>query len=313
MDVVDVRLLLVVSVLQATVRAGTPVLYAALGELLAEKSGVLNLGVEGMMIMGAVTGFMVGQSFSHPWAGVLAAALVGSLMALLFAAVTITFRADPIVSGLALVIFGVAFSNYIGSPYVQLPAKAVFLPVKFPILSSIPLIGPAVFSHDWLVYISILLVPAIWYFLTRTRPGLNICAVGENPWAADSTGINVARTRYLCTIAGGALAGVGGAYLSMAYSPLWTSYMTANRGWVAIAVVIFSGWNPFLVLAGAYLFGGVDALSMRMQAAGIHVSSFLVNMLPYIFTILVLVAAARGRRARLGPAALGRAFDREEG
>ena len=303
---------LIVSILIVAIQAGTSLVYATVGEIFAERSGILNLGVEGMMIMGAVTGFMVGQSTSNPWLGLLAAMVAGALMALLFAVVTITFRADPIVSGLALVIFGVAFSNYIGSPYVQLPAKAVFSPVRFPFLSAIPFLGPAIFSHDWLVYISILLVPAIWYFINRTRPGLDISAVGENPWAADSAGINVNRTRYLCTIAGGALAGVGGAYLSMAYSPLWTNYMTANRGWIAIAVVIFSGRNPFLAMAGAYLFGGVDALSMRMQAAGIHVSSFLVNMLPYILTILVLIAAARGRRTRLGPAALGRAFDREE-
>ncbi|HLC01836.1 MAG TPA: ABC transporter permease [Anaerolineales bacterium] len=305
--------LLAISIIDAAVRAGTPVLFAALGELLAEKAGVLNLGVEGMMIMGAVTGFMVGQSSSNPWVGLLGGVVAGAIMALLFAVVTITLRGDPVVSGLALMILGVAFSSYIGNPYVQQPAQAVFSPIFFPVLSELPFLGPAFFSHDWLVYISIGVVPGIWYLFNRTRVGLDICAVGENPSAADSAGINVNRIRYLCTIAGGAMAGAGGAYLSMAYSPLWTNLMTANRGWIAIGVVIFSGWNPILIMAGAYLFGGVDALSLRIQAAGIHISSFLLNMLPYILTVLVLVATVRGRRRRYGPAGLGRAFDREEG
>lgn len=304
---------LIIATLSATVIAGTPILYAALGEVLAERAGVMNLGVEGMMLTGAVTGFITTLATGNPWLGVLAAALAGAALALVHGVLTITFRANQVVSGLAITIFGTGFASYIGKPVVGTPLPGAFTGIAIPGLAQIPALGPILFDHDPLVYLSYLLVPALWHWLYRTRPGLNLRATGENPAAADAMGLNVFLTRYVYVVVGGALAGIAGAHLSLAVAPSWVEGMTAGRGWVAVALVIFATWNPAKAMLGAYLFGGVEALVFRMQAMGSSISVFFLNMLPYLFTIAVLVAATvRARKGRMElPAALGTFYDRE--
>ncbi|MCL6611279.1 MAG: ABC transporter permease [Peptococcaceae bacterium] len=301
-------------ILATAVTAGTPILYAALGELLAERSGVINLGVEGMMLTGAVCGFMAALAFQNPWAGVAAAMLAGGLVSAIHAFLTVTLRADQVVSGLALTIFGTGLSGFLGKSYVGTPLPVHFSADPLPGLGDIPVIGPIFFHQDPLVYITYLLVPAMWVFIYKTRPGLHLRSIGENPWAADSLGVRVILSRYLYVIAGGMLAGLGGAYLSLAYAPSWLENMTAGRGWIAVALVIFAVWNPVRAMAGAYIFGGIDALGFRLQVLGLMVSPFFLKMLPYIFTVLVLIIViGRSRGAGAGsPGALGIPFDREE-
>jgi ABC-type uncharacterized transport system permease subunit len=290
----------------AALRAGTPVLLAALGELLAERAGVLNLGVEGMMLVGALTGFVVTQASDQPWAGVLAAAAAGMALSLVHAFLTMTLRANQVISGLALTIFGTGVSGLWGKAFIGSPT-AGFTPMPVPLLADIPLLGSIFFQHDPLVYLGYLLVPLLWFLLYHTRPGLQIRAVGESPGSADAMGVNVIAWRYGCILAGGMAAGIGGAYLSLAYTQMWIENMTAGRGWIALAMVIFGAWNPVWTALGAYLFGGVQALQLRLQAFGWQLSPYLLMMAPYILTILVLVLASRHAHYRhLGtPAALG--------
>lgn len=303
-----------VLILATAVTAGTPILYAALGELLAERSGVINLGVEGMMLIGAVSGFMTAVVFKNPWAGVAAALLAGGAVALIHAFLTITLRTNQVVSGLTLTIFGTGLSGYLGKDYIGIPLPAPFTAKPLGALGDIPFIGPVLFNHDPLVYLTYLLVPILWIFVYKTRPGMHLRALGENPSAADSLGVKVFLARYAYVVAGGMLAGVGGAYLSLAYAPSWLENMTAGRGWIAVALVIFALWNPLRAMAGAYIFGGIDALGLRMQVLGVMIPSFFLQMMPYIFTILVLVMVlGKNRSARTGsPGALGIPFDREE-
>jgi ABC-type uncharacterized transport system permease subunit len=300
------------SVLAAAVPAGTAILYAALGETFAERAGILNLGVEGMMLMGALSGFAVMNWTGSAWIGLLGALLAGAGMALIHATLTITFQANQVVSGLALTLFGAGLSAYLGRDLVGIPAKSRFQNIDIPLHSDIPRVGQILFQQSALVYISFIFVPFCWWFFYRTRQGLNLRAIGERPEAADAMGINVAALRYLYVIIGGALAGVGGAAISLGTNPGWSESMTAGRGWIAIALVIFAGWNPGRVALGAYLFGGVEAGQFRLQSAGVDISPFFLSMLPYLFTILVLVISMRGaRRLRFGaPAALGEAYVR---
>lgn len=304
----------VIAVLASAITAGTPILYAALGEILAERAGILNLGVEGMMLVGAVSGFILALHTSNPWAGLLLAMLAGGAMAFIHAFLTVTLKANQVVSGLALTLFGTGLSGYLGKSYVGIRLPESFNAVPVPVLSEIPFIGPVLFNHDPLVYLSYLVVPVLWFVVFRTRAGLNLRAVGENPAAADSVGINVFRTRYLYVIAGGMLAGIGGAYLSLHYVPSWVENMTAGRGWIAVALVIFATWNPANALWGAYLFGGLDALGLRLQTMNVTVSPYFLKMLPYIFTVLVLILVTRRNMlSRIGsPRALGLPYDREE-
>lgn len=305
---------LIVAILTAAITAGTPILFAALGEILAERAGVLNLGVEGMMLVGAVAGFMVTVQTESHWVGFVVALVAGGLMALIHAFLTITLRANQVVSGLALTIFGTGLSGYLGKSFIGIPVPSSFEIFSIPGLAKIPFLGPIVFKHDALVYATYLLVPVMWYFLYRTRAGLNLRSVGENPAAADAVGLNVFGIRYLYVILGGMLAGAGGAYLSLAYAPTWLENMTAGRGWIAVALVIFAMWDPVRALIGAYLFGGVDALGFRMQAMGIMIPSFFLKMLPYIFTVIVLIIATReSHKRRVGaPGALALPYHREE-
>ncbi|AKX94772.1 ABC transporter permease [Neomoorella thermoacetica] len=304
-----------IATLAAAITAGTPILFAALGEIIAERAGVLNLGVEGMMLVGAVTGFMVAVKTASPWLGFLAALVAAGATAAIFAVLTITLRANQVVTGLALTIFGTGLSGFLGKPYVGIPLPVSFKPVALPLLSQIPFIGPIFFRHDPLVYLSYILVPALWYYFYRTRPGLNLRAVGENPAAADALGVNVFALRYIYVIIGGMLAGAGGAFLSLAYAPSWLENMTAGRGWIAVALVIFAVWDPVKALLGSYLFGGVDALTYGLQAATkIAIPSFFLKMLPYILTVIVLIFATRQTIVKHvgAPGALSIPYDREE-
>ena len=302
---------------------GTPLLFAALGELLAERSGVLNLGVEGMMLIGAVMGFWAvqrvhGSSQLVLAVAILVAALTGGLLALIHAFLVVTLRANQIVSGLALTIFAGAagLSSYLGNDLelADQPARHAFEPVDLFGLQKLPVIGPIVFGQPVLVYGSWLCVIAIGLYLARTRPGLNVRAVGESPAAADAMGINVARYRYAHTIVGGAFAGVGGACFSLSITPQWVDGLTSGAGWIAIALVIFAFWRPELCLVGAYFFGAFAALPYTLQARGVTIAPELFQSLPYVATIVVLVLVSAGwTKRRLGaPASLGVPYVREE-
>jgi len=303
-----------IAVLATAIVAGTPLLYAALGEILAERSGVLNLGVEGMMLVGAVSGFMVAVGTGDPWLGVLTAMFAGGALALVHAFLSVTLKANQVVSGLALTLFGTGFSAYLGRSYIGTPLDRPLCEMHLPLLSDLPLLGPIFFRHDALVLLSYLLVPALWLLVYRTRAGMNLRAVGENPAAADSLGVNVSLTRYGYVIAGGMLAGIGGAYLSLVYVPAWMENMVAGRGWIAIALVIFATWNPLNAMLGAYIFGGIDALGFRLQTLDVAVSPYFLKMLPYLFTIgvLILVTGKNVRRRIGAPGALGTPYNREE-
>ncbi|TCL73141.1 nucleoside ABC transporter membrane protein [Hydrogenispora ethanolica] len=305
---------IIVAVLATGIVAGTPLLFASLGELLSERAGVMNLGVEGMMLIGAVTGFAVDVYTQNIWAGILAAMLAGGLMALIHAFLSITLKANQVVSGLALTIFGTGLSAYLGKPLIGVPAPVTFKVVAIPGLSEIPWLGTILFSHDVLVYISYGLVALIWFVLYRTKTGLILRSVGENPAAADAAGINVFRVRYLAVVLGGMLSGAAGAYLSLAYAPSWLENMTAGRGWIALALVIFAMWNPLRALAGAYVFGSIDALGFHMQTLGVVIPSFFLKMLPYLFTFIILIVLTRETKNRrvATPEALGVSYSRED-
>lgn len=304
---------LIVSILAAAVTAGTPVLYAALGELVTERAGVLNLGVEGIMLVGAVSGFIAAVATGSGWLGLAAAMLAGGAMALIHAVLSITLRANQVVSGLAMTLFGTGLSGFLGKAYIGVPVPDPFMVSPLGPLADIPFVGTIFFQHDVLVYISYLLVPALAFYIYRTRAGLLLRALGENPAAADALGYKVFTLRYAYVIAGGMLCGVGGAYLSLAYAPSWLENMTAGRGWIAVALVIFALWNPWRALAGAYLFGGIDALGFNLQLLGVKIPVFFLNMMPYLFTILVLAMVMARQGGRLtSPGALGLPYNREE-
>jgi general nucleoside transport system permease protein len=314
---------LLVVVLASGIAYGTPLLYAALGEVLAERSGVLNLGVEGMMLVGAVTGFWAVQRIHATNAVTLAAAiaiaaLAGAAMAMIHAFLVITLRANQIVSGLALTIFAGAagLSSYLGSDLnlAGSPAKHQFQEIFPKSLQDLPVVGPILFGQSILVYASWVCVAAVALYLGRTRPGLNVRAVGESPAAADAMGINVAGYRYAHTLVGGAFAGVGGATFSLSITPQWVGGLTQGAGWIAIALVIFAFWRPTLCLVGAYFFGAFTALPFALQSHGVTVAPELFQSLPYVMTIVALVlVSSRAARLRFGaPAALGLPYVREE-
>jgi simple sugar transport system permease protein len=314
---------IVVVVAASGVLYGTPLLFAALGELLAERAGVLNLGVEGMMLVGAVMGFWTvqrvhGASALVLTAAVFVAALAGAAMALIHAFLVVTLRANQIVSGLALTIFAGAagLSSYLGNDLnlADKPAKHAFDPVNLFGLQKLPVVGPIVFGQPLLVYISWVCVVLIALYLSRTRPGLNVRAVGESPAAADAMGINVSGYRYAHTLVGGAFAGVGGACFSLSITPQWVDGLTQGAGWIAIALVIFAFWRPALCLVGAYFFGAFAALPFTLQARGVTVAPELFQALPYVATVVVLVIVSMGwtKRGLGAPAALGTPYVREE-
>ena len=297
-----------------TITSSMAVLYATIGEIFTERSGILNLGVEGMMLMGALTVFATVNASHSLILAVLAALLAGGVFALIHGFFSITLRVNQVVSGLALTLFGIGLSDFLGRPFIG-KVSPEFAPFNLFPLDRIPIIGDVFFNHHILVYPSYLIVPIAYLFLHKTRYGLNLRAIGENPSAADTVGINVFTLRYIYTFIGGALAGLGGAYLSLAYTPGWKEQMTGGQGWIAIALVIFSMWDPLRAVAGALLFGFINAFQFYCQAAGLTIiPSYVLQMLPYLFTIGVLVMITRWEAAknRVGaPAALGIPFERE--
>ena len=309
---------LIVSILTITIRAGTSLLYATLGEIYTERSGILNLGVEGTMMAGAATAFAVAYHSGSAWLGLLAAIIVGGLLSLIHAFLTIALRAEQVVSGLALTIFGIGLASFMGqrlgpggTTMVGLQGPS-FQRIPLPVLSSLPVVGQSIFNQDVMAYILYLLIPLLWFFLYRTQPGLHMRAVGENPTAADAMGVNVSGVRYAYTCLGGVLMGMAGAHLSLGYLQGWADNITGGRGWIAIALVIFATWDPLRAVIGALLFGGINALQFRLQAAGTTIPAPFLNMLPYISTILVLVLITALSKRLRAPSALGIPYIREE-
>ena len=300
---------LLVNLIVSIMLAGTPLLLAATGELIVEKVAVLNLGVEGMMLMGAIAGFAVAHETGSLLLALPAAILAGMALALLFAVLTLTLQANQTATGLALTIFGRGFSALVGAGYVGIGAPT--LPkIHLPVLSELPFVGPTLFSYDPLVYLSLLLLAGCAWFLTKTHAGLILRAIGDQHDAAHVLGYKVIRIRYLAVLFGGAMAGLGGAYMSLSYTPLWAQDMIAGRGWVALALVTFAAWRPFWLLIGAWLFGGIMYLSLYVQGLGVPIPSAFLSALPYVGTVVVLVLISRDRRRiRLHrPAMLGRPF-----
>ena len=297
------------AVLLTVIAASTPLLIAAAGELVTERAGVLNLGVEGMMIVGAACGFAAAFATGSVALGALAGILGGAALAGVFAALTLGLAANQVASGLALTILGVGLSGLIGADHVgQRIAGAASLHI--PYVSEIPFLGRVLLGQNAFVYFSIALIVGTWYFLYRTRAGLILRAVGDNHASAHALGYPVLRIRLLAVLFGGACAGLGGAYLPLAYTPFWVSGMTAGRGWIALALVVFASWLPFRLMVGAYLFGGITILQLHAQATGLGIPSQLMSLLPYLATVIVLVviSAVRGRAGSPAPASLGLAF-----
>lgn len=298
-----------IPIILSTVVAATPLIIAALGVLVCERAGVLNLGVEGMMLMGAVAAFAVGVASGSLIVGYLAAMLIGIAMSLIFGFLALHLQTNQVATGLALTLFGVGLSAFVGRSFVGVPIERVPA-LHIPVLADIPILGPLLFRYDPLVYVSIVLFLAVSWFLRRSRAGLRLRAVGEAPSVAHSLGEPVTRIRYLAVMFGGATSGIAGAYLSTALTPMWVEGMSAGRGWIVLALVVFATWRPLRVLLGAYLFGGVTVLQLHAQGLGVDIPSEFLSMLPYVATIVVLVIICRDPRAILlnQPASLGRSF-----
>lgn len=300
----------IAALIAATLNAATPLLLAGTGILIAERSGVVNLGIEGMMLMAAMAGFAITHATGNYALGFAAGAGVGMLMAAIFAAFAIGLLTNQYATGLALALFGAGLSAFMGQPVqgLSLPARAAD---GIPLLSDLPFVGPAFFAQHWLVYFALLLVAAVAWFLFRSRAGLVLRAVGESPASAHALGYSVRGIRVAALLFGGAMSGLAGAYLSMIYTPLWVEGMVAGRGWIALALVTFATWRPARVLLGAYLFGGVTMLQFHLQGMGVAVPTQLIAMTPYVATIVVLALISRNPRwIRLNmPASLGKPFN----
>ncbi len=304
----------IVTILTAAVRSGTPILYATLGEILTEKSGVMNLGLEGLMLIGALTGFWTASVTGNPILAIAAAFFVGMAVTVVHAFLCISLGANQVVSGLALTMFGTGVSSLLGRSMIGETIKGLKA-VPVPYVSKIPVIGEVLFNQDVLVYASYFLVVFIAWFLYMTRAGMNLKAVGEDPHVVESVGLNPVRLRYFYTLVGGGLVAIGGAYLSVVYTKMWGDQMSAGRGWIAVALVIFAVWHPMRAAFGAYLFGGVGALQLRIQAAGTSIPAPLLLMLPYLFTIFVLLVISMRKKHGIilgAPSALGEPYQREE-
>jgi len=299
----------IVPALLTIITASTPLVFAAVGEIVVEKSGVLNLGVEGMMVVGAIAAFAIGVTTGSATLAIIGGALAGAGVAFIFGFLTLFLLSNQVATGLALTIFGLGFSallghGFVGKTFPGLPR------LEIPGLSDIPIIGTLLFSHDILIYLSVAVVIAVTWVLNKTRTGLLIRAVGENHQAAHSIGYSVNGVRMACVLFGGAMAGLGGSYLSLVYTPLWVENMTAGRGWIAIALVVFASWKPWRAFFGAYLFGGITIIQLHAQGFGVEIAPQFLSMLPYLATVAVLVLISRdSTRARFNaPACLGRSF-----
>ena len=300
---------LYVAIFQGIIIASTPLVLAAIGELIVEKSGVLNLGVEGMMIIGAVASFIVTHETGSHLMGILAAIIASGLIAVIFGILTQYLLSNQVATGLALTLFGLGLASLIGQSYSGISLKA-FPILEVSILSDIPIIGGMLFSFDYLVYLSVLIVFATYLFLKKTKAGLILIATGDNHDSAHSLGYSVKKIRLLSIIFGGACAGLGGAYLSLVQTPMWVENMTAGRGWIALAIVVFAVWRPLWIFVGAYIFGGITIIQLHIQAIGVNIIAQYMSMLPYIVTILVLVFISmnKNRLAVNAPNCLNKIF-----
>lgn len=298
----------------SVIEFGTLLYLAALGETIAEKAGVLNLGVEGMMAMGGMTAFWVGVQTGNPWLALLAAILVAALFSMIHGVAAVVMGADQVVSGLALTILGLGLAAFLGADLVSRRPEARFDAVDLGPLSDIPWLGETVFSMSALSWLAVALGVVTWLVLSRTRAGLALRAVGESAATADAAGTSVVKIRLIAVAIGGALAGASGAHLTLALAPGWSEGTTAGRGWIAVALVIFGAWQPGRVLVGSLLFGGLIALEPRLQTFGVEVSPILLSMLPYVLTIgvLILLSVRSRNRPSVAPAAIGIAYRREE-
>ena len=298
----------VVDILMIVVSAATPLLIAAVGEIVAERAGVLNLGLEGMMIVGASTGFAFAYTTNSTLVGVVAAAVCGAALSAIFAFLVIGLAANQVAAGLAITIVGRGLANLIGSGFVGLKRSRAW-ELRIPGLTDLPVIGKLLFGQDFFVYGAVLLTAGVAYWLTRTRAGLTLRAVGENHTSAHGLGLPVRAIRLGAILFGGACSGIAGSYLSLAYTPFWSPDMTAGRGWIALALVVFASWRPWRALAGALLFGGVAVLALAFQGLGVPIPAQALNAAPYLVTVLVLVLlSAREARGAVAPQSLGVAF-----
>ncbi|KSV92104.1 ABC transporter permease [Sinorhizobium sp. GL28] len=300
---------IVEAILLSVITAATPLVLAAIGELVTERSGVLNLGVEGMMIMGAVSAFAITQITGSPYLGMLAGVVCGAIFSQLFAFLTLTLVANQVATGLALTLLGIGVSGMMGESFLGLQGIKL-QPITIPLLADIPVIGPLLFRQDIIFYLSIAIVAGVHWFLFRSRAGLKLRAVGDSHASAHALGVDVIRTRYLAVMFGGACAGLAGAQLSLVYTPQWVENMSAGRGWIALALVVFSSWRPWRLVAGGYLFGAVSISQLHAQAFGLGIPSQLLSSLPYVATIVVLILISHNRRMTLinTPASLGKPF-----
>ncbi len=305
---------IIILLLSNAIKAGTILLFPTIGEIFTERAGVLNLGVEGMMLIGAFFGFIVTRITNNPYIGFIAGVLAGGMASLIHAFISVTLRGNQIVSGLALTIFGAGFTTFYGQKWINMNLNTSFASFKIPILSNIPIIGSILFNQDIIVYLSYILVFIMWFILYKTMIGINLRAVGENAKAANAMGIHVYKVRYIWTFFGGLMAGAGGAYLTIGYAPFWLDGITAGRGWIAIALVIFAMWDPLKALFGAYLFGSINALQFQLQATGTTIPSAILNMLPYLVTFIAIVLSTILVKAKhiRPPKELGIPYSREE-
>lgn len=303
--------------LAACVVAGVPLLFATVGALITEKVGNSNLGVEGMMLMGAVMAYVTAMATKNPFLTVIVAAVAGAAGALIYAILTITFKSNQIVTGLTLTIFGTGFAKFVGQPFLgkAVPSEVTnfFVKKSIPVLGDIPFLGPVFFRQDVYVYLSYIVVIVAAIYMYKTRWGTNLKAVGENTAAADASGINITLYKYVHVLIGGALSGLGGAYLSIVRIPLWQEDVVNGRGWIAVALVIFVAWNPIKAFFGSILFGGLSIAGMRLQVLGVGISQYLFDMIPYIATILIVILSTHKKRKESQPPAdLSNNYFREE-
>ncbi len=305
---------ILIMLLASSVHSGTILLFPTIGEIFAERAGILNLGIEGMMIVGAFFGFVVAYITKNPYLGFIVGMLAGGTASLIHAFISITLKGNQIVSGLALSIFGLGITSFYGQRWTNNKLAYSIPNVTIPGLSKIPFVGPIFFKQDYIVYFSYILVIVMWFILYKTKIGVHLRAVGQNARAADAMGVNVNIVRYFWTFFGGLMAGAGGAYITLSCAPFWLDGITAGRGWIAVALVIFAMWNPANALIGAYLFGGIDALQFQLQASGATIPSSLLNMQPYFLTFVVIIIATLIVRAKhIGaPKELGIPYSREE-
>jgi len=304
----DVRT--VIWILSMGITAGTPLLLASVGEILSEKSGVLNLGIEGLMLMGAITGFMVSFLTGNKWIALLVVMAVSTILGLIISFILITLRANQIATGIAFTIFCTGLSAIVGKSYIGIVVNNTFKKINFEVLNGFPL-AELLLNHDILVYIAFFLAIAAWFLMYKTKTGLHLRAAGDSPATLDSLGVNVVFQRYLFTTVGSVFAGISGAYLSLAYSPSWIEGMAAGRGWLTIALVNFALWNPLYAIAGAYLYGIFYALSFRLEAMGVAVPSYFLRMLPYIFPIIILIISKLKNKRNYAPKYLSLPYIRE--